>query len=109
MHVNFAYDFLIGLLSTCESMWLHMYIAQVNFWRDCEGSLYRIWSIRNMTKVYDMNMLHELRLMTPLWVLLDMKGIMGWHWYMAQVSFESSHGIVPSYYEDYEWCMIYLD
>jgi len=102
MHVNYTYDFLMGLLSICGGMGLHMYIAQVNLWRGYEGGLLMIWSIWNMTKMYDMNMLHELWLMTPLWGLLSMRGIMGCHSYMAQVDSSNRHGVVPFYYESYE-------
>ena len=49
MHVNYTYDFLMGLLSICGGMGLHVYIAQVSLWRGCEGGLPMIWTKWVMT------------------------------------------------------------
>lgn len=39
MHVNYIYDILMGLLSICGGMGLHVYIAHVKVWKGCEGGL----------------------------------------------------------------------
>ena len=49
MHVNYTYDFLIGLLSICGGMGLHVYIAEVSFWTGCEGGLAMRWTKWVMT------------------------------------------------------------
>lgn len=37
IHVNYIYDFLMGLVIICGEMGLHAYIALVSLWKGFEG------------------------------------------------------------------------
>lgn len=95
MHVNFTCDFLIDLLCKCGGMgikstlhkwtsegilrvlyqWYEVYVNEKDVWYESVA-----WST---TKIYDMNVLHELWLITPWGNLLSIRSIKNstdtWH------------------------------